>query len=102
MTKLAKQIARVLMVMGLESSTLRGVAANPMSDTDSQCSLEPNAYNQYEPFSYTAIFLMTMVFLVWYFSWQGHSNGQRMPTKAMSTAIWDHGNGRQPCGQALQ
>jgi hypothetical protein len=51
------------MVMGLESSTLRGVAANPMSDTDSQCSLEPNAYNQYEPFSYTAIFLMTMVFL---------------------------------------
>ena len=41
-------------------------------------------------------------FWVWYFSWQGHSNGQRMPTKAMSTAIWDHGNGRQPCGQALQ
>ena len=63
MTKLAKQIARLLMVMGLESSTLRGVAANPMSDTDNQCSLEPNAYNQYEPFSYTAIFLMTMVFL---------------------------------------
>ena len=63
MTKLAKQIARVLMVMGLESSTLRGVAAFPMSDADNQCSLEPNAYNQYEPFSYTAIFLMTMVFL---------------------------------------
>ena len=69
MTKLAKQIARVLMVMGLESSTLTGVAANPMSVLDSdgladnQCSLEPNAYNQYEPFSYTAIFLMTMVFL---------------------------------------
>ena len=69
MTKLAKQIARVLMVMGLESSTLRGVAAFPMSVLDSdgladnQCSLEPNAYNQYEPFSYTAIFLMTMVFL---------------------------------------
>ena len=69
MTKLAKQIARVLMVMGLESSTLTGVAANPMSVLDSdgladnQCSLEPNAYNQYEPFSYTAIFLMTMGFL---------------------------------------
>ena len=63
MTKLAKQIARVLMVMGLESSTLRGAAAFPMSDADNQCSLEPNAYNQYEPFSYTAIFLMTRVFL---------------------------------------
>ena len=69
MTKLAKQIARVLMVMGLESSTLWGVAAFPMSVLDSdgladnQRSSEPNAYNQYEPFSYTAIFLMTMVFL---------------------------------------
>ena len=50
MSKLVKQVTRILLLMGLESSTSRGVAAASISvlDDDSfsnagMCSIEPNA-----------------------------------------------------------